>query len=339
MRSYTSTRLGTLARISEARNLYRSHVHGISGSVEKMLEEARTTDARIAQLRQAPTTGQKILEIGPGQHLVQLAHFGTKNDVVGIDLDVILKSLSPIGCVRMVRTNGWVRTCKTIVRKLTGIDSKIRADLLSRLNTGSMPPVRVLQMDAARMTFPDNHFDIVVSRAVFEHLPDPGAVLSEVARVLKPGGVMFIALHLFTSDSGSHDTRIFVGQREDLPYWAHLRPQCQHLVKSNSYLNKLRLKDWKRLFHDRLPGSFVNATQDAGDVDRSQLLSLRTEKELKEYSDEELLTVTLEATWQKPVLSSKELTGKSAGARSEYVEMPAGQPLPSLQTQGANGQS
>lgn len=44
--------------------------------------------------------------------------------------------------------------------------------------------------DLAALTLPDGEFDAVVSNDVFEHLPDLDRALSEVARVLRPGGVM-----------------------------------------------------------------------------------------------------------------------------------------------------
>lgn len=43
-----------------------------------------------------------------------------------------------------------------------------------------------------QIPYPDREFDLVFSDNVLEHLADPGAVFSEVYRVLKPGG-MFLA--------------------------------------------------------------------------------------------------------------------------------------------------
>ena len=40
--------------------------------------------------------------------------------------------------------------------------------------------------------FPENHFDFVWSRFVFEYLPDPDAVLENLVRVTKPGGKVVI---------------------------------------------------------------------------------------------------------------------------------------------------
>lgn len=38
------------------------------------------------------------------------------------------------------------------------------------------------------LPFPDAHFDVIVSRATFEHIADPVACARELGRVLKPGG-------------------------------------------------------------------------------------------------------------------------------------------------------
>jgi SAM-dependent methyltransferase len=302
MRSYVKTRLGALARVNEAWNLYLSHTRDATDNVRGLLQQAQGADAKIRALLGAPVTDLKMLEVGPGQQLVQLAYFATRNDVVGIDLDVIMQHLDLLGCARMARKNGLIRTCKTVARKLLRIDTRIRSELAGQLALPGIPKLRVLQMDAANMDFPDDQFDVVFSRAVFEHLPDPASVICEIRRVLKPGGIMFVHLHLFSSDTGCHDTRIFVGHRGGLPFWAHLRPEYEQDVRPNSYLNKLTLADWRQLFEARMPGSKVTALCDAGDLDRQELRNLRSQGQLALYSDEELLTVTLEVSWQKPFL-------------------------------------
>jgi len=45
---------------------------------------------------------------------------------------------------------------------------------------------------AMQLCFPDATFDIVVSSEMIEHTPDPRAAFSELARVLKPGGVLVL---------------------------------------------------------------------------------------------------------------------------------------------------
>lgn len=43
-----------------------------------------------------------------------------------------------------------------------------------------------------RLCFVDNSFDVVVFTQVMEHLPEPGAVLAEIQRVLRPGGLLIL---------------------------------------------------------------------------------------------------------------------------------------------------
>lgn len=47
---------------------------------------------------------------------------------------------------------------------------------------------RVLEYDGETLPFADETFDVVVSNQVFEHVPDLPGALSQIARVLKPGG-------------------------------------------------------------------------------------------------------------------------------------------------------
>lgn len=46
---------------------------------------------------------------------------------------------------------------------------------------------------ATAMPFPDNHFDAVWTIFVFEHVPNPEAALSEMRRVVKSGGLLYVA--------------------------------------------------------------------------------------------------------------------------------------------------
>jgi len=48
-------------------------------------------------------------------------------------------------------------------------------------------------MDALKMDFPDNSFDLVWGCESGEHMPDKAAYVKEMTRVLKPGGTLVIA--------------------------------------------------------------------------------------------------------------------------------------------------
>ena len=300
MKSYVAIKQRPLDRLSEAWQLYANHTRSVPGKIEYLLSEARKAEQQIAGLLGRPVEGCKILEIGPGQQLVQLAYFASSNDVLGIDLDLVVQRLNLKSCASMFRHNGLVRGGKTVARKLTGIDRKMRRELAAQLGLSDIPELPVRRMDAARMDLPENGFEIVFSRAVFEHLADPAAVVAEIRRVLKPRGILYLLIHLYSSDSGCHDPRIFAGQRESLPHWSHLRPEYQHLVQPNSYLNRLRLEEWRTLFESEMPGSCVTPLRDAGALEQSELRKLRQANQLTDFSDDELLTVSLEVSWRKP---------------------------------------
>ena len=53
-------------------------------------------------------------------------------------------------------------------------------------------------MDAQAMAFPDASFDCVVGQFVITLVEDPERVLSECARVLKPGGQIILVNHLYS---------------------------------------------------------------------------------------------------------------------------------------------
>jgi len=57
------------------------------------------------------------------------------------------------------------------------------------------------QMDARAMDFPDDHFDTVAAMHVLSVVPEPERVMSEIARVCRPGGKVVIANH-FKSERG-----------------------------------------------------------------------------------------------------------------------------------------
>lgn len=46
--------------------------------------------------------------------------------------------------------------------------------------------------DLREIAFPERHFDVVVLWHVLEHLDDPGGVLREVARIVRPGGAVVV---------------------------------------------------------------------------------------------------------------------------------------------------
>jgi len=85
--------------------------------------------------------------------------------------------------------------------EITGIDmsAPMIARARERAASGRYPFVKDLTvMDASAMMFPDATFDCVVGQFVITLVEDPERVLSECARVVKPGGQIILVSHLYS---------------------------------------------------------------------------------------------------------------------------------------------
>lgn len=302
MRSYTARRVGLQHRLKEFVELYRMHAREVPSQVRELLTDVDKTRASIEVLLGDPLRGKSILEIGPGQKLKTATILASCNVVTAIDLDFVAREYGMLDYLRMLRENGPVRAGKTMARKILGLDARFERELLRALGLPRPPDIRLLRMNAVEMAFESASFDCVVSFSVFEHLPDPAAVLDEISRVLKPGGVACIYVHLYSSETGAHDVRVLSGKRDEIPYWAHLRPKYEHLVRPNSYLNEVRLGSWRELFDKHWPGNQSELFRES-DLDE-QLAEVRQAGDLFDYSDEELLTSVFAVLWKKPATQS-----------------------------------
>jgi SAM-dependent methyltransferase len=78
-------------------------------------------------------------------------------------------------------------------------------------------------MNAEDLRFEDNTFDCVLSFNTFEHFLRPPVVLSEIHRVLKPGGSVVICFEGMWSSSFGYHLLQFGEQIDHLiPPWGHL---------------------------------------------------------------------------------------------------------------------
>jgi SAM-dependent methyltransferase len=51
--------------------------------------------------------------------------------------------------------------------------------------------IELRHVDAKKLPFHETRFDVVMSNSIVHHIPEPLAVLSEAARVVQPGGLLF----------------------------------------------------------------------------------------------------------------------------------------------------
>jgi len=76
------------------------------------------------------------------------------------------------------------------VRQVVGLDlTRTLLELgADRLREAGITNVLLQEGNAAELPFLDASFDLVACRAALHHVPDPGAVVAEMARVCRPGG-------------------------------------------------------------------------------------------------------------------------------------------------------
>ena len=98
--------------------------------------------------------------------------------------------------------------------RLHGPGDKFKADTLTCADVGRLP-------------FSSGSFDLVTSIAAFEHFLDVPAVVTEIAHILRPGGVLYAGIHPFTAASGGHNVKLMEIPLRSLPKgvepWDHLR--------------------------------------------------------------------------------------------------------------------
>jgi SAM-dependent methyltransferase len=185
-----------------------------------------------------------VLELGCGAGIDSLLFALHPVDrVVGIDLDFPLAAHDEWG--------ERARRLTSLVLERAGSDDGLEEILRRR-------PVRFLPMDATHMEFADASFDLVVSRATLEHVIPIEDALAEMARVVRPGGLLRHAIDPFFWLKGCHKRGVV-----DLP-WAHARldpgefhrfvaeiegastaaKRSRHLET----LNQLGLRQWRALF-------------------------------------------------------------------------------------------
>jgi phosphatidylethanolamine/phosphatidyl-N-methylethanolamine N-methyltransferase len=84
---------------------------------------------------------------------------------------------------------------------LTGVD--FSAAMLAKARERAAKhgvAVRLLEMDAAAMTFDDESFDVVYAPYVISVVPDPVQVVREMRRVCRPGGRIVILNHFLSTN-------------------------------------------------------------------------------------------------------------------------------------------
>lgn len=102
------------------------------------------------------------------------------------------------------------------------------------------PSVQKVTASVLALPFESGSFDLVISRHVIEHLPDGEALISELARVLKPGGRLYVecpdvrGLAWFAKPNFYDDP-------------THARPYTQTALRRLAGLNQLQVIRCRRI--------------------------------------------------------------------------------------------
>ena len=110
--------------------------------------------------KELPDPRSRLLEVGVGTGL-SLPLYQNKYDIIGIDISTAM-----------------LQKAKKLVHSKN----------LSNIKA-------LLEMDAEALKFEDNYFDAVIAMYVASVVPNPEQFISEITRVCKPGGKIFLVNH------------------------------------------------------------------------------------------------------------------------------------------------
>jgi ubiquinone/menaquinone biosynthesis C-methylase UbiE len=144
------------------------------------------------------------------------------------EVDLNNKKVLDVGC----GTGRWCFHLKRLFPKANIIGIDIEPERLNKARNLSKNRIRFLEMDLAKLEFPDNYFDFVNSITVLQHIPPSirKKAINEIVRVLKPKGKILLMELIDTSDEAKH---VFP-QKSSKWIKAYKSRNCK-LIKSEGY--------------------------------------------------------------------------------------------------------
>jgi len=146
----------------------------------------------------------RVLDVGCGDAIscLLIAAQHPVEQVIGIDLELPL--------VDEGERHERIRQLASAVCRQVGIDEGV--DRLQR-----HLPLHLEKMDATKLTLADGSVDFLRSRSALEHITPAAQAISEMGRVVRPGGLLQLSIDPFYWPRGCHKRGVV-----DIP-WAHAR--------------------------------------------------------------------------------------------------------------------
>lgn len=122
----------------------------------------------------------------------QLSNAGYTENIIAITAqlkDTKFQSLLELGCYPGHSTEYYLNNLK--IKKYFAVDYK--EELLGRARAMGVE-ASICDLEKDKLPFNDNSFNLVIANQVFEHLKNIFSPLSEIHRVLKPGGILVFSV-------------------------------------------------------------------------------------------------------------------------------------------------
>jgi SAM-dependent methyltransferase len=170
-------------------------------------------DRRLAEVRRlldddAFATGERTSEADPraGYRAWSESYDEPGNPIVALEQPVVWSLIETMPPGRALDaacgTGRHTRRLVELGHEVTGTD--LTPEMLQRA-AASIPQATFLEADLRRLPAEDESFDLVVCGLALSHLAELGDAVTELARVLRPGGRMVISvLHPFQAHLGWH---------------------------------------------------------------------------------------------------------------------------------------
>lgn len=155
-----------------------------------------------------------------------------KIDYVSSILDLIAwsgtETIIDIGCGAGVYVEGGIE------RGGRYIAGDLSMGMLQSLTT---PNLRRVNLDAQHLPFVDESADVILANHMLYHVPDQDTAVSEIKRILRPGGILLAATNSNTNMAELTDLRVAIGQKFGLEVNSDLiRPTLSFTLEDGDQL-------------------------------------------------------------------------------------------------------